>query len=55
LVYSVGDNRKDEHGSFDEKHYSKGSDDDFGTGAWDVKLRGQPPLAEDEAAREPIP
>ncbi len=42
FVYSVGPNRKDEHGAFDSKTYLKGGPDDYGASAWDVPLRRQP-------------
>jgi hypothetical protein len=44
LVYSVGPNGKDEHGTIDPASWMrKELADDYGTGAWDVPLRRQPP------------
>ena len=43
LIYSVGPNLKDEHGAYDPTRWMKDGPDDFGTGAWDVALRHQPP------------
>ena len=42
FIYSIGPNRKDEHGAFDRKRYQNGGPDDFGTSGWDISLRGQP-------------
>jgi len=43
LIYSVGANRKDEHGAFDPKQRTTGRLDDVGAAAWDVPLRRRPP------------
>jgi hypothetical protein len=42
LIYSIGPNRKDEHGAFDPEQWIKGVPDDVGVGAWDVPQRPQP-------------
>jgi hypothetical protein len=43
LVHSIGPNLKDEHGACEPRKLSQGAPDDFGTGAWDLRLRRQPP------------
>jgi hypothetical protein len=45
-IYSIGPNRKDEHGEFDAKLHTKGILDDFGVSGWDLRLRHQPPAKE---------
>jgi len=42
LVYSIGPNLKDEHGTYEPKRWQQHINDDTGTGAWDVALRRQP-------------
>jgi hypothetical protein len=46
LVYSVGPNGKDEHGTVAPGLWAKDKPDDYGTGAWDMALRRQNPEAE---------
>jgi hypothetical protein len=56
LVYSIGPNRKDEHGAFDLKKSTTGGPDDDAAIAWDVDLRRQPPPEGEEApADDPKP
>jgi hypothetical protein len=57
FIYSIGPNRKDEHGAYDPKKWAKGTtEDDAGAVAWDVPLRRQPPPPEDEpVGPEPAP
>jgi hypothetical protein len=45
FVYSIGPNRMDEHGAFDERRWLNGGPDDAGGSAWDVARRGQAPSA----------
>jgi hypothetical protein len=43
FIYSIGPNRKDEHGAYDPRKWTKGTtDDDVGAVGWDVSLRRQP-------------
>jgi hypothetical protein len=41
VVYSIGPNRKDEHGAFDRRRHMDGGLDDVVAAAWDVALRAQ--------------
>ena len=43
FVYSIGVNQKDEHGLYEPQLWKTGVQDDVGTGAWDVALRGRAP------------
>ena len=52
-VYSLGPNRRDEHGSYDAKKWGKiPTDDDVGTFAYDPDLRGRPAEAKSGGASE---
>jgi hypothetical protein len=42
LIYSIGPNRRDEHGAYDPKQWAKKMLDDHGSSAWDKGLRGKP-------------
>jgi hypothetical protein len=44
-IYSIGPNRRDEHGAFEPKGWPKKGPDDAGSSAWDKALRNQPPKA----------
>ena len=41
IVYSVGPNRRDEHGVYDPKRGPNAGEDDVGARAWDVSLRAK--------------
>ncbi len=43
LIFSIGPNRRGEHGAYDPKQWMKKGPDDAGSSAWDVGLRRQPP------------
>jgi hypothetical protein len=43
FMYSVGPNRKDEHGDLALKRVNMGGPDAFGGSLWDVSMRRQPP------------
>lgn len=43
IIYSVGPNRKDEHGAFDRRLWMSKGPDDVAAAAWDVPLRKRPP------------
>ena len=42
VIYSIGPNRKDEHGEFAPKQWLKVGPDDVGARAWDLNLRRRP-------------
>jgi hypothetical protein len=50
VIYSIGQNCKDEHGEYDRKRWLMGDLDDVGAVAWDVSLRGQSHLIEENEA-----
>jgi hypothetical protein len=47
-IYSIGPNRRDEHGVYDPKKATTGIADDVGAIGWDVNLRRQPARGGDE-------
>jgi hypothetical protein len=52
FIYSIGPNRKDEHGAYDPRKWTKGTtDDDVGAVGWDVPLRPQSPPPVDGPVR----
>jgi len=55
FIYSIGPNRKDENGTYDQKLWVNGSRDDFGASLWDVRLRRQPPSPKDRPPRDQQP
>jgi hypothetical protein len=57
LIYSVGPNQKDEHGTVDPTRWMKDGPDDYGTGAWDVTFRRRSPgpLVENPARSPDLP
>ncbi len=50
-VYSIGPNRKDEHGEYEPKRSMKGGPDDAGAVGWDVPLRRQSGRSSEEPGR----
>ena len=48
FIYSIGPNRKDEHGAYDPKRWLKGGPDDVGASTWDVPLRRRGPSPTDK-------
>jgi hypothetical protein len=48
VIYSVGENRKDDGGSIDQTPVSSSSMLDYGYRLWDVEKRRQPPLKKKE-------
>jgi hypothetical protein len=49
VIYSLGPNLDDEHGAYQPKCWRDGIDDDVGTNAWDVSLRGQQQTPDDSS------
>ena len=51
FIYSIGPDRKDEHGAFEPRRWLKGGPDDVGAVAWDVPLRRQASPPEEKPVR----